>query len=114
VYIVLECAENGTFIPIFLLKFDTGDLHHFLKQRRDAKKFLTESQIWYIFQELCKGLGYIHSKRALHRDIKPMNCFITADYHFKLGDFGISRQCSEQTLLLQTFACGVRIELYIM
>jgi serine/threonine protein kinase len=32
----------------------------------------------------------------MHRDIKPLNVFITSDYSAKLGDFGLSREVTEE------------------
>ncbi|XP_062999129.1 eukaryotic translation initiation factor 2-alpha kinase 1 isoform X2 [Elgaria multicarinata webbii] len=44
-----------------------------------------------IFQELLEGVYYIHSKRVMHRDIKPRNIFLQgSDHHVKIGDFGLA------------------------
>ena len=46
----------------------------------------------------------MHETGIVHRDLKPMNIFCSADFtHFKVGDLGVSRQVSEDTLMLQTF-----------
>ncbi len=39
----------------------------------------------------------------MHRDVKSLNVFLCDGGGVKLGDFGVSRQLSDQTVLLQSF-----------
>lgn len=41
--------------------------------------------------ELCKALGYAHRQGILHRDIKPLNVFVSNYGTTKVGDFGLAR-----------------------
>lgn len=44
----------------------------------------------YLFQ-LLQGLTFCHSRRVLHRDLKPQNILINSSGHIKLADFGLCR-----------------------
>ncbi len=53
--------------------------------RRSAKLALQ------VVRDVAAGLAHAHSKRVIHRDVKPDNIMIFADRHAALGDFGVSR-----------------------
>ena len=50
--------------------------------------------------QLCEGLGHAHSKKLVHRDIKPQNLLLRkSDDCLKITDFGIARAIEETTRL---------------
>ena len=44
----------------------------------------------YLYQ-ICSAIKYCHSKRILHRDLKPQNLLIDKNGVIKLADFGLAR-----------------------
>ena len=58
---------------------------------RRSGKPLPETQLRHIFDPVLEGLEEVHSKRYLHRDIKPGNIYIRVNNTPLLLDFGAAR-----------------------
>ncbi|XP_063310325.1 calcium/calmodulin-dependent protein kinase kinase 2 isoform X2 [Pelobates fuscus] len=52
----------------------------------------SEDQGRFYFQDLIKGIEYLHYQKIIHRDIKPSNLLVGDDGHIKIADFGVSNQ----------------------
>nr|XP_056715304.1 calcium/calmodulin-dependent protein kinase kinase 2 [Euleptes europaea] len=63
-------------------------------------KPLTEDQTRFYFQDLIKGIEYLHYQKIVHRDIKPSNLLVGEDGHVKIADFGVSNEFKGADALL--------------
>lgn len=61
---------------------------------------LTEDQARFYFQDLIKGIEYLHYQKIIHRDVKPSNLLVGEDGHVKIADFGVSNQFEGTDALL--------------
>lgn len=77
-YIVMEFAERG-------------DICGKLKKYREANRFLREEVVWAYFIQMAQAVAHLHSRRIMHRDIKPKNVFLTSKDHIRIGDLGCSK-----------------------
>ena len=48
-----------------------------------------------LFIQIARGVKHVHEQGLIHRDLKPMNCFIDEFGFVKVGDFGLSRESSD-------------------
>lgn len=81
-----------------------GDLNSLIERRKKTRSYYTEEEIWFIFGQICRGLRHLHEHGIIHRDLKALNVLTNNDQTvYKLADLGVSRQLSEQTMLVNTF-----------
>jgi len=85
----LECCEQG-------------DLARVLESHREQGTVIPEQQLWVWFRQITDAVCCMHEHRVMHRDIKPNNIFVTTDGTAKIGDLGLSRFMSSQTMQVQS------------
>ena len=60
------------------------------KYYMDAKRF-PEHQVKFYAAQIALGLGYLHDKKIVHRDLKLENVMIDEFGYLKLIDFGLAK-----------------------
>lgn len=84
-YIAVEWAERG-------------DLKRIIRHARNETEYLDEPKVWEYIGQIAGALDHMKSKRIMHRDLKPANIFISGEGGLKVGDLGLGRQLSSQTI----------------
>ncbi|GAA5840674.1 hypothetical protein JCM5353_000266 [Sporobolomyces roseus] len=62
-----------------------------VKGKGRAKRGLPDEMVFRFMSQLCLGLSHLHSRRILHRDLKPQNLLIDRQGNLKIADFGLAR-----------------------
>ena len=82
--IVEVLAVNILPVPYVEMEFVPGSLE-------ELKKPLAVWKAVHIIKGIADGLSYAHSQGFIHRDIKPHNILMTADFVPKITDWGMSK-----------------------
>ena len=81
-----------------MIRADAGDLGKMIKHFKTLDKMIPEKTVWKYFVQISGAIKYMHEKRIMHRDLKPANVFITTQGLVKLGDLGLGRFFSNNTV----------------
>ena len=96
--------ERKQALFIVLEYCECGDLCKFIERRKSRSRYFEERYIWYLFHQMCLAVRHLHENGIVHRDLKSLNIMLTkGNKQIKLADLGVSRQVSEDTIMLNTF-----------
>jgi serine/threonine protein kinase len=62
-----------------------------MKDYAEKKRIISLEKIKTIMYQILKGIEYLHSRKVLHRDLKPHNILIENELYLRIADFGLSR-----------------------
>jgi hypothetical protein len=86
VFVLAADTENGR--PYIVMELMPGRT---LKDLVDERGPLAPHEAIGRVLDVIDGLAEAHRIGMIHRDVKPSNCFLTADDRVKVGDFGLSK-----------------------
>uniref|UniRef100_A0A1I7Z3I5 Serine/threonine-protein kinase PLK n=1 Tax=Steinernema glaseri TaxID=37863 RepID=A0A1I7Z3I5_9BILA len=73
IYIILEVCDNRSLM----------ELHK-------RRKCISEEETRYFMGQIIDGVGYLHDRHIIHRDLKLGNLFLNKEMKVKIGDFGLA------------------------
>jgi serine/threonine protein kinase len=105
------CVSHDSEYFIVMEYVDGLDLARLTHAVKRQEKTVPTRLVARIAVELCRGLGYAHSRRnargdplhIVHRDVSPQNVLVSRDGDVKITDFGIAKS----SLRMATTAIGV-------
>lgn len=86
VFVLRADADAGR--PFIVMELMPGKT---LKDLVDQNGPLNPQEAIQRILDVIDGLREAHRLGVIHRDVKPSNCFLTADNRVKVGDFGLSK-----------------------
>ncbi|MGC4114853.1 MAG: protein kinase [Myxococcales bacterium] len=85
--------------PFIVMKALEGmTLSKAIKSRAADGRRMGRDEILPLFKQLCAGLGFIHEKGYVHRDVKSGNIFLGHDGHVTVLDFGVLRDATAERI----------------
>ena len=77
---------------------EKGDLKRLIRSHIEEELPFEESVIWEYILQVSSALQHMHDKKIMHRDLKPANIFVANDDSLKVGDLGLGRAFTSETL----------------
>lgn len=95
-----QVGRTGLKLYIVMEHCERGDMS-------SLPKILSEEKCREYFQQIARGLRYLHVRNIVHRDLKPQNILLTQNDKVKIADFTFAKHVEEATMM-QTM-CGTPV-----
>ena len=99
---VTDFGRTGT-QPFLVMEYVEGSTLKALIQKEGT---LSAQRSACIARQVAEGLGAIHRRGVIHRDIKPQNIMVKPDDSIKVMDFGVAKAVDMNTLTRTGFMVG--------
>jgi len=87
---IYDFITFGRSYAISMEYFDSHSMAFEIKTNKNPN----HKRMLQIFRDICKGVGFAHSRDVIHRDLKPANILINDADEVKIVDFGLAAAAS--------------------
>ncbi|MCK6456012.1 MAG: serine/threonine protein kinase [Phycisphaerae bacterium] len=85
--VTLYSFSSSGSTPFFVMEWIDGDpLHEYCRRRR-----LSIDDSVRLLERIARALAYAHTRRVIHRDLKPQNILVDGSGEPRILDFGLAR-----------------------
>ncbi len=89
---IYSVGRRGT-VPFIVMKYLEGQT---LTELIRTRGHLQARELVPVLKQICAGLGLIHARGFVHRDVKPGNVFVGPDGHVTILDLGVAHDPDQQ------------------
>jgi len=81
---------------------DKGDIYQSILKAKDKNSYFEETEVWWVFIQIIKGVQFLHSHQIIHWDLKCANFYEFSNGTIKIGDLNVSRVLKQKMIMTWT------------